>query len=74
MNRTEVRSRVGMIAMVVGMLAMAPVVWAAESGIVVDGSTTVGPIGDAFAEAFKAMHPEVAITVNKTGSGDGLRP
>ncbi len=71
MNRADVRSRVGMMALVVGMLAMAPAVWAAESGIVVDGSTTVGPIGDAFAEAFKASHPDVAITVNKTGSGDG---
>jgi phosphate transport system substrate-binding protein len=71
MNRTVKRSRVGMMALVVGMLIVAPAVWAAESGIVVDGSTTVGPIGDAFAEAFKAMHPDIAITVNKTGSGDG---
>jgi len=35
------------------------------------GSTTVGPIGDAFAEAFKKMYPDVSITVSKTGSGDG---
>ncbi|OQY04491.1 MAG: hypothetical protein B6I25_06835 [Planctomycetales bacterium 4572_13] len=34
----------------------------------IDGSTTVGPIGDAFAEAFK---DKVSITVSKTGSGDG---
>lgn len=34
----------------------------------INGSTTVGPIGDAFAEAFK---DKVSITVSKTGSGDG---
>jgi phosphate transport system substrate-binding protein len=36
-----------------------------------DGSTTVGPIGDAFAEAFMKSH-NCAITVKKTGSGDGI--
>jgi len=39
--------------------------------LVLEGSTTVGPIADAFAEAFKKMYPGVNITVNKTGSGDG---
>jgi phosphate transport system substrate-binding protein len=34
----------------------------------INGSTTVGPIGDAFAEAFK---DKASITVSKTGSGDG---
>ena len=37
----------------------------------IDGSTTVGPIADAFAEAFKSSHPDIEITVKKTGSGDG---
>jgi len=37
----------------------------------IDGSTTVGPIADAFAEALKAKHPGLEITVKKTGSGDG---
>ena len=37
----------------------------------IEGSTTVGPIGDAFAEAFRQMHPNIAVTVKKTGSGDG---
>lgn len=39
--------------------------------IQIEGSTTVGPIGGAFAEKFMQMHPDVAITVKKTGSGDG---
>jgi len=37
----------------------------------IDGSTTVGPIADAFAEYFKKIHPDLDITVKKTGSGDG---
>jgi len=37
----------------------------------IDGSTTVGPIADAFAEAFKSNYPDLEITVKKTGSGDG---
>ncbi len=37
----------------------------------IEGSTTVGPIVDAFSEAFKSDFPELEITVKKTGSGDG---
>jgi phosphate transport system substrate-binding protein len=36
-----------------------------------DGSTTVGPIGDAFAEVF-IKDKGCSITVKKTGSGDGV--
>ena len=36
-----------------------------------DGSTTVGPIGDAFAEYFMKSG-NVSVTVKKTGSGDGV--
>lgn len=42
-----------------------------EDTLLLEGSTTVGPIGDAFAQAFKKMYPNVSITVNKTGSGNG---
>jgi phosphate transport system substrate-binding protein len=42
-----------------------------DKRLTIEGSTTVGPIGDAFAEAFKGMYPDVAMTVSKTGSGDG---
>jgi phosphate transport system substrate-binding protein len=44
----------------------------AENGkLHIEGSTTVGPIADGFAEAFKKLYPDVAITVNKHGSGTG---
>jgi phosphate transport system substrate-binding protein len=37
----------------------------------IEGSTTVGPIADAFAEVFMRTYPDLEITVKKTGSGDG---
>ena len=37
----------------------------------IEGSTTVGPIVDAFAEYFMRTYPDLEITVKKTGSGDG---
>jgi phosphate transport system substrate-binding protein len=57
----------------INMLVLLTVVLAAATVFAVDtlqinGSTTVGPIGDAFAEAFK---DKASITVSKTGSGDG---
>lgn len=42
-----------------------------EKTLQIDGSTTVGPLGDAFAEVFKELYPDLSITVKKTGSGDG---
>jgi len=42
-----------------------------EAKLQIEGSTTVGPIADAFAEAFMKMHKDLSITVKKTGSGDG---
>jgi len=53
-------------------LVLATEVIAAEKQTLqIDGSTTVGPIADAFAEAFKSNYPDLEITVKKTGSGDG---
>ncbi len=52
------------------MLLLMSSVSLAES-LQIEGSTTVGPIADAFAEHFKAISPNVDITVKKTGSGDG---
>jgi phosphate transport system substrate-binding protein len=43
----------------------------AAQQLVIEGSTTVGPIVDAFKARFDEMHPEVRISVSKTGSGNG---
>jgi phosphate transport system substrate-binding protein len=44
---------------------------AAAETLQIEGSTTVGPIADAFAEYFMRTNPHLEITVKKTGSGDG---
>lgn len=55
------------ILTILAVMLVSGSVMAAEK-LQIDGSTTVGPIGDAFAEAFKS---KASITVSKTGSGDG---
>ncbi|MFA5424596.1 MAG: phosphate ABC transporter substrate-binding protein [Phycisphaerae bacterium] len=63
-----------MIAYGLIMLALVlatELVKAEQMSLQIDGSTTVGPIADAFAEAFKSNYPDLEITVKKTGSGDG---
>lgn len=58
------------LTVLIVMFAMfVPFAGAAE--LEIDGSTTVGPIGDAFAEYFQNDNPNLSITVKKTGSGDG---
>jgi phosphate transport system substrate-binding protein len=63
----NMRNRISAVAV---MLFLMSSVTLAES-LQIEGSTTVGPIADAFAEHFKAISPDVDITVKKTGSGDG---
>ncbi|MCU0638557.1 MAG: phosphate ABC transporter substrate-binding protein [Candidatus Krumholzibacteria bacterium] len=41
--------------------------------IVIDGSTTVGPIAKAFAEYYMSLHKDVNITVSESGSGNGAK-
>lgn len=45
----------------------------ANEQIVVDGSTTVGPIAKAFAEYLMRHHPGLQITVSESGSGNGAK-
>ncbi len=44
-----------------------------KANIVMDGSTTVGPIGKAFAEYYMGRHPDVNVTVSESGSGNGAK-
>lgn len=63
--------------MIGGLLlaAMAAGVAVAEekAKIVVDGSTTVGPIAKAFAEHYMGKNANVSITVSESGSGNGAK-
>lgn len=45
----------------------------AEEKIVIDGSTTVGPIAKAFAEYYMSVNKDVDILVSESGSGNGAK-
>jgi phosphate transport system substrate-binding protein len=45
----------------------------AQDRMVLDGSTTVGPIGKAFAEYYMKNNPGVNVTVSESGSGNGAK-
>jgi phosphate transport system substrate-binding protein len=59
------------LALVAGAAELEKTAPAAEQTLQIEGSTTVGPIAEAFAEAFMKANPNVHITVKMTGSGDG---
>jgi len=61
----------GMAILAMTMTACHAVAADEKQTLQLDGSTTVGPIGDAFAEAFMKSH-NCSVTVKKTGSGDGV--
>lgn len=49
------------------------VIFGANHKIVIDGSTTVGPIAKAFAEYYMALNKNVNISVSESGSGNGAK-
>lgn len=56
----------------VGLVAACAVA-SAQDKLVLDGSTTVGPIAKAFAEYYMRQNPGVNITVSESGSGNGAK-
>ena len=63
------------IMMALALLAIGTGMAMADNGdkLVLDGSTTVGPIAKAFAEYYMAKNPTVNVTVNESGSGNGAK-
>ncbi|MDQ1354626.1 MAG: phosphate transport system substrate-binding protein [Acidobacteriota bacterium] len=63
------------LLLMLGALNVNPAYGAASANekIVVDGSTTVGPIAKAFAEYYMSNNPSVNITVSESGSGNGAK-
>lgn len=57
----------------VAALALCGAGASAETKIVIDGSTTVGPISKAFADFYKENHSGVNITISESGSGNGVK-
>ena len=54
-------------------VVMPATVFAQANKIIIDGSTTVGPIAKAFAEYYMSKNPGVNITVSESGSGNGAK-
>ena len=71
-DMNKIKTVMAMMMAVVGMGVGAAVAGDANS-IVVDGSTTVGPIAKAFAEYYMGKHQSVNITVSESGSGNGAK-
>lgn len=57
----------------VGFIATLSVFAGNSKKIVIDGSTTVGPIAKAFAEYYMQQNKGVNITVSESGSGNGAK-
>jgi phosphate transport system substrate-binding protein len=68
MNKIKISAAIAVIAgLLSGLNATA------QDKIVVDGSTTVGPIAKAFAEYYMKANQGVNITVSESGSGNGAK-
>jgi len=61
------------VSLVIAGLVAGCAVAHAQDKLVLDGSTTVGPIAKAFAEAYMRQNPGVNITVSESGSGNGAK-
>jgi phosphate transport system substrate-binding protein len=55
------------------LIFSAGIVAAQDTQLVIDGSTTVGPIAKAFAEYYMEKNSDVEITVSESGSGNGAK-
>ncbi len=65
------KMRKAVMGMVIGAALASGAV--AEDKLVLDGSTTVGPIAKAFAEYYMEQNPGVNVTVSESGSGNGAK-
>ncbi len=61
------------VSLIVAGLVAGCAVAQAQNKLVLDGSTTVGPIAKAFAESYMRQNPGVNITVSESGSGNGAK-
>lgn len=59
--------------MLLSLCCATAIVAGAQEKIVIDGSTTVGPIAKVFAEKFMKDNPKVNVTVSESGSGNGAK-
>ncbi len=74
MSRTKNTIALALAAavLVAGLFGTGPAA-AQANRIIIDGSTTVGPIAKAFAEYYMQKNPGVNVTVSESGSGNGAK-
>ncbi len=70
--KQSIKMTAGLVVVSVGM-GIGSIANAENSKLVLDGSTTVGPIAKAFAEYYMTKNKEVNVTVNESGSGNGAK-
>lgn len=70
--KKSLKMTAGLVAVSVGM-SIGSMANADETKVILDGSTTVGPIAKAFAEYYMAKHKDVNVIVNESGSGNGAK-
>lgn len=68
--KRKVTTLVGMVVLFIVAMAAGHAT-AAENMLTIEGSTTVGPIADAFADAMKKKYPDLKVNIAKPGSGFG---
>jgi phosphate transport system substrate-binding protein len=73
MNRFKNALTTAALAAVMCVVFMSGAIFAQTAKIVIDGSTTVGPIAKAFAEYYMSKNAGVNITVSESGSGNGAK-
>ncbi|MFA4947316.1 MAG: phosphate ABC transporter substrate-binding protein [Candidatus Krumholzibacteriia bacterium] len=73
MNRFRNALMTTVLAAVLCVIFVPAAGFAQANRIIIDGSTTVGPIGKAFAEYYMSKNPGVNITVSESGSGNGAK-
>jgi len=73
MSIKEIMKKMFGIVLLSSLLLGTGVMAAKKENIVLEGSTTVLPIAEAFAEYFMKHNPTVNVTVNGGGSGEGAK-
>ena len=67
------RARMLVAVLAAAGLSVSSVAAEGSDTLVIDGSTTVGPIAKAFAEYYMAKNKDINVTVNESGSGNGAK-
>jgi phosphate transport system substrate-binding protein len=65
--------RIALVFTLFGLFCQASAVYAAETEIVISGSTTVLPVMQKAGEAFMAANPGINLSISGGGSGNGIK-